>query len=243
MTDATPKSGAPPEETPREQFGAYIVIPARVFFDQQLPPRAVLFYGLISCMANFKGFCWAKNATLMRYLGVKEDKSVRRWLRQLQDLGYIRVEDAEGGKAARRIYLTDALPDPTRSKMTGDPGQKRPGSYNSINNNNLITPQPPTGGDDPGDDFEEIFRRFWAAWPTGHKIAPKRARRALAKAIRAGAPLEEILASVERHKVCDQWTRDDGKYIPHPATWLNGGCWEDDLTAGPAPEEEEARYW
>ena len=27
-----------------------------------------------------------------------------------------------------------------------------------------------------------------------------------------------------------QWQRDNGQYIPHPATWLNQGRWDDELT-------------
>ena len=29
---------------------------------------------------------------------------------------------------------------------------------------------------------------------------------------------------------CDQWNRDNGQFIPHPATWLNQRRWEDELT-------------
>jgi hypothetical protein len=25
-----------------------------------------------------------------------------------------------------------------------------------------------------------------------------------------------------------QWQRDDGQFIPHPSTWLNGRRWEDE---------------
>ena len=32
-----------------------------------------------------------------------------------------------------------------------------------------------------------------------------------------------------RWKDSDQWTRDDGRFIPHPATWLNGRQWEDEV--------------
>ena len=34
--------------------------------------------------------------------------------------------------------------------------------------------------------------------------------------------------ALNAQKQSDQWMRDDGRYIPHPATWLNGRCWEDD---------------
>ena len=27
----------------------------------------------------------------------------------------------------------------------------------------------------------------------------------------------------------DEWAEDGGRYIPHPATWLNGERWEDEV--------------
>ena len=224
-----------PEEI-REQFAAYVVIPSRVFFDKRLRPKAVLFYGLLSSMCNHKGYCWAKNSTLQKYLGAQE-RAVREWLAELRDAGHIRIEDSEGGRTVRKIYLTDALPgsfdDPTRHKNAGLPGTKMPGTIkmNNININN--PPIAPTGGDP---DFD----RFWAAWPKGHKVAPQRARKALAKALQL-TDLETILRAVEEQKGSRQWTEDDGKYIPHPATWLNGGCWASELE--PAERIEEGRRY
>ena len=40
----------------------------------------------------------------------------------------------------------------------------------------------------------------------------------------------EIIAAVGRAKTSGQWQRDGGRFIPNPATWLNQGRWEDELT-------------
>ena len=42
--------------------------------------------------------------------------------------------------------------------------------------------------------------------------------------------LETMIQAIEQHKRSDQWTRDNGQYIPHPATWLNQRRWEDETT-------------
>jgi hypothetical protein len=71
------------------------------------------------------------------------------------------------------------------------------------------------------DDFAD----FWAAYP--NKSAKLKAEAAYAKALKrivGPDPPGQILAGVERAKLSRQWS--DG-FIPHPATWLNGGCWED----------------
>ena len=49
-------------------------------------------------------------------------------------------------------------------------------------------------------------------------------------------PTEElfgkIMDALNAIKDSAQWRRDGGKFIPYPATWLNGGRWEDDPNAG-----------
>ena len=47
---------------------------------------------------------------------------------------------------------------------------------------------------------------------------------------RVKAPLETLLTAIDRQKRGDQWSRDNGRYIPNPATWLNQGRWEDEVT-------------
>lgn len=49
-------------------------------------------------------------------------------------------------------------------------------------------------------------------------------------------PLPELLAILERHKLTDQWQRDDGKGIPYGATWLRKRRWDDvlEVTGMPA---------
>jgi hypothetical protein len=67
----------------------------------------------------------------------------------------------------------------------------------------------------------EEFAEFWAAYP--RKVGKADAQRAWAKATRR-TDAAKILDVVRRYP----W-RDDPQFVPYPATWLNRGCWEDDL--------------
>lgn len=75
------------------------------------------------------------------------------------------------------------------------------------------------------------FDRWYAAYPKkedrGHAVA------AYAKAIKAGATPAEILAGLQRN--VSALREKERKYIPLPATWLNGQRWTDE----PAPVERE----
>lgn len=79
------------------------------------------------------------------------------------------------------------------------------------------TPQkPPTGGG--------AFEAFWAVYP--RKVGKLAAKKAFG---RVDVPLETLLTALRRQKCSAQWTAENGRYIPNPATWLNQGRWEDEV--------------
>lgn len=78
--------------------------------------------------------------------------------------------------------------------------------------------------------LEERFERFWKAYPK--KLGKGNAEKAWFR-IRPGEQLTaEILSAVERAKTSVQWMKDDGQFIPYPATWLNRKSWEDEYAEG-----------
>lgn len=83
---------------------------------------------------------------------------------------------------------------------------------------------------------EKAFDSFWAAYP--RKEAKSVAKAAFLKIGPDADLLEKMLSAVEAWKKSDQWTRDGGQYIPHPATWLNQRRWEDEP---PKPAHPGAR--
>ncbi len=134
-----------------ERCSAFVVIPAPVFYDRDLTPNARLLYGLISNLCNDRGYCWARNETLCRYLDVK-DRTLRELLAALKDKGYILIEQRnDGGTTIRRISLGIYGDRPAEIRRA--PGENPPGGRqksagrsllkNNINNN--ITPLTPQG--------------------------------------------------------------------------------------------------
>ena len=73
-----------------------------------------------------------------------------------------------------------------------------------------------------------LFDRFWSAWPK--KVKKPEAMRAFEKLNVDEALLTAIMAGMEKWKKSDQWTRDGGRYVPNPATWLNNRQWEDEVS-------------
>lgn len=73
------------------------------------------------------------------------------------------------------------------------------------------------------------FERFWSAYP--RHVNKQAALKAFKKINPDDAVMEIILREIERQSKSAQWTKDGGQFIPHPATWLNGSRWEDELPA------------
>lgn len=70
------------------------------------------------------------------------------------------------------------------------------------------------------------FEKFWSAYPK--KVGKDAARKAWPKT--KDVSIDIILAAVENQKRSAQWQKDNGQYIPNPATWLNQGRWQDVVT-------------
>ena len=76
---------------------------------------------------------------------------------------------------------------------------------------------------------KENFAAFWSAYP--RHTDKQAALRAFEKLKPDETMMQTMLAAIERQKQSAQWTKDGGQFIPHPATWLNGRRWEDELPA------------
>lgn len=73
------------------------------------------------------------------------------------------------------------------------------------------------------------FDEFWNHWP--RKVSKADAEKAWDKAVKARADTAAIVKAAASYAERCQLTRQDPKFIPHPATWLNRKSWNDDLNA------------
>jgi len=80
-----------------------------------------------------------------------------------------------------------------------------------------------------------LFDRFWKSYP--RKTAKDAARKAFQKRKVTEDLLGKMLEAIATQKTTEQWTKDGGKFIPHPATWLNAGRWQDEPTQVAKPTE------
>jgi hypothetical protein len=71
------------------------------------------------------------------------------------------------------------------------------------------------------------FETFWQAYPKRkNKID---ALRAWEKTKKIRPSIEVVLKKINELKITQDWSKDGGKFIPYPASWLNRGGWEDEV--------------
>jgi hypothetical protein len=91
------------------------------------------------------------------------------------------------------------------------------------------TPKPPEGAD-------VGFDQFWKVYP---KKTNKPAAIRAWKLIQPGeALLARIVAHVESSAKTEDWTKENRRYVPNPAAYLNGRRWEDQTDSPKASETD-----
>lgn len=111
------------------------------------------------------------------------------------------------------------------------PSPRSPDSLNpsTLNPSTLNPEEKPSSATDVAvPDEKQIYSKafivFWELYP--NRVNKGAAAKAFQK-IRA-AEYPAIRAGLERKKQSQSWLKDNGKFIPHAATWLNARGWEDE---------------
>ena len=229
----------------------YSILTADVRYDERIGDFAKLLYSDLTARCNRKGYCWPTNEQLAEDHR-KNARTIVRTLRELESAGYIATEvirDEKNMVVERRIWLDanaragleflrkphdkNVMTPPDKNVMT--PPDK---NVKYIKENNINNPLTPMGE-------SELFDEFWAAYPK--HVAKKPARRAWDKLHADRDLLDALLTALEWQTRTEAWQRDGGRYVPNPATWLNGRRWEDEPQPGgpdkPPRRREEVEVW
>lgn len=83
--------------------GFYAILPASVRYDNRLKAAEKIFYAEITALADKTGYCYAGNGYFCELYNTAE-RTVQRWVKHLQELGYLSVSYArEDGSNQRRL--------------------------------------------------------------------------------------------------------------------------------------------
>jgi hypothetical protein len=80
--------------------------------------------------------------------------------------------------------------------------------------------------------LDSFFSMFWSVYP--RRVAQQDALKAFQKLRVTRDLLDKMLAAIRQQARSTGWLKEDGRFIPHPASWLNARRWEDEPTLTPA---------
>jgi hypothetical protein len=112
-----------------------------------------------------------------------------------------------------------------KERQSPSPKQSSDVTVTPITEHNITYKKPPIVPHE-GDNG---FTVFWNSYPK--KVGRKAALNAWKKA-RGKPPLKKIIDALIEQKASVNWLKDDGQYIPNPATWINQGRWDDEVATG-----------
>lgn len=77
------------------------------------------------------------------------------------------------------------------------------------------------------DEKEVWFNLFWKEYPK--KSAKKNAKSQFMKIVKSKELLDKILEDIRDRLQTQEWTKNNGQFIPFPSTYLNQERWEDEV--------------
>lgn len=227
--------------------GHFTQIPNAWLRDQRLSRRARGLLGEI--MTHRVG--WHVTISSLQKAGNEGRDAIRTALLELREAGYLKLAQTRGDggrfneveyELCAPLITADGFPDTGGSTAVGSADVGSPDVGESDTKNTISSedhlgedhaPLPPAGvsrgevvGRGAGSLESLYFETFYKAYPrhTGRAAAEK----AFAKALRV-APAERIVAGARRFAADPNLPpREEARFIPHPATWLNAGRWDDD---------------
>lgn len=152
--------------------------------------------------------------------------TIKKALKELESLGYLkrtRIRDVQG-KLCKIEYTVYEMPENTESEpkcilpTTVSPTMVKLPQYNT----NIIKDY-----NNKRNYNKEIFEKFWSAYPK--KVNKKRTLEWFERHRPDENTVDIMLKKLEYFKKTDNWTKQNGQFIPHPTTWLNGERWLDDI--------------
>lgn len=250
--DSAGNSGVIDLQARREKMRADFDVLDRAAADPAISATAFkLLYVIRSFINRETGVAWPTQQTLADRTGVKV-RMIRMLSKALVDGGYLNIEAGCGRGSASRYRLQTRqrsagyVPEKaaTQCRVDADkPGNTVPLSQSETRQSDALkpailctktgTPLPTELLEEPSEEqghnnidreFDELF---WPVYPK--RVSKEAARRAWRKARRRAIAQTIVDGALAYHA---ERTGQDLQFTKHPATWLNGGCWEDE----PSPQ-------
>lgn len=145
----------------------------------------------------------------------------------LESVGWAQFDEKAVSMAVPNFDYHNGNPAKTRAL-----GQRRKRRFDERKSNDVVTQTPlPEKRREVTPIVPKGFAEFWEAYPLRKSKAT--AEKAWTRIKPDDSLAARILEAVAAAKKSTDWTKEGGRFIPYPASWLNARGWEDE--ARPAP--------
>jgi len=230
--------------TPTRAFKG-VWIPAEIWNSTELLWTEKCLLAEIDSLDNGEG-CWASNDYLAEKMQTTKG-NIANTISKLRGIGLIETVKSDGRNRWLKVrYSTQS--DLTQTSPTGEPsihpqvivtsptGDRNDSCYIDRENNEVSLCEnrdikPPSAEkqvNSPSDpnSKESLALALYKSYP--RKVGKNAALKAILKAMKDHS-FDHLLERVAKYAECTRsWPEDQLRFIPHPATWFNGGRYEDD---------------
>lgn len=178
------------------------------------------------------GWCYATQARLAEFLGVT-DRTIRSAESSLAASGLLEKDRETGHKRTTQKWYDEVVlvrgkhfrieEKASAQRRKGFPLEEEKASAPSDSNSDK-------NKDKHTKCVTEGFDVFWEEYP--RKVSKVVAERSFRRLAPSKKLMGEILADVRQRKEGDDWQKEGGRFVPHPATYLNQRRWEDETKPG-----------
>jgi hypothetical protein len=195
-----------------EQPTYYSILPANVRYSKKLSSLEKLLFSEITGLTNSKGYCWATNEYFARLYG-KSKGTISRCINKLLLSNFIKVKMIKESKD----YVEKRL-----ITITGVEVLKNIKAHSQKQVGGVVKKRKENTKDNNIKNKDILFSRFWDAYNF--------------KKSRKLCYTKFLSLSYETCEKCVVAAKEysasitDIKFKKHPGTWLNQGCWDDEIT-------------
>ena len=191
-----------------EKPNYYAIIPSDVRYNKNLKANCKLLYGELTALSNKEGYCWASNNYFADLYSVTP-QAISKWIKQLNDLGYISIEYTRNGKeiTGRTINIkVSTNVDRVSTNVSGGYQQMIKGNNTYINNNiNVVSEKPQI-------DFDKLLLFFNTTTGKNVRVVNDKTKKQFNARLKEGYTKADIFNAI---KNCynDDYHQKNPKYL------------------------------
>ena len=148
------------------------------------------------------------------------EQSVRTSLNKLKSTNEVTIE------STKQYSIIEIINWKNYQQVTNNLTNEQPTTNQQLTTNKNVKKEKNVKNNPLTPKGDGTFEMFWKEYPK--KVGKGAAEKLWKKIGQPASTLVEIISALEWQRESEQWTKDNGSYIPNPSTYLSQRRWEDE---------------